>query len=209
MVTNKNFDLAFIKIIPIIGIAIIAISKYTNSLNIEGIFKIIMIVSAISAVLVVLEKFKESDSTSLLVGFFMMHVLWFAAYPLHFLMKEEREKKGQYSLIAAFFSFVLIIGAGEMHRFGFLNSFDEYRSEITNLILGVVLLIVSAGAPVLIANVLNSIKKSYSIIYTLISLVTLVGVNSIAVKSEIIAIGYITAFVFYILALRMSFYKPE
>lgn len=206
---ESSFNSTFLKIIPIVGISLIAILNYSNALNIESVLKILVIVSSISAILVVLENSKNSDTTSLLLNFSLMQVFWFAVYPFHFLLKEEREKKGQYALVAAFLSFVLIIGAGEMHRYGLLNSSDEYLSKLTNTALGFISIIAVSGAPILISNALNSVKKSLSVIFALASFITLAGVNMLSVKSEVVAAGYLVSFIFYILALRMSFYKQE
>ena len=204
---SNNTVLNLLKLAPLFGIVLLTVLFSINALSGTGIFLIVLLVSSFCAVLIVIQNYNEEDQTSLVIQFLIMLNVWFITYPIYFFQREEREKKGDFALVASFFTFVLIIGAGELYRFGYLKSVSENLSYAINIALFAVIYIILYSAPIILANIFNSTKKSLAIIFSL----TAVGLNLItyvlSFNSFFVVIVGITSLVLYIFSLRMAFFK--
>jgi hypothetical protein len=210
-ITNhpNSIALTLLKLSPIFGIALLSLIYALNALSGVGILLSVLLVSVICSILIIFENIAEEETTSLVIQFFVMLNAWFITYPVYFLQKEEREKQGHFSLIAAAMTFILIIGFGELYRLGLLKSTNENLAQLVNLLLVSLIAILIYSAPIVFANVFNSIKKSFAIILALIAF-ALVLVPTLVDASPYISLSLsFTSLIAYIFALRMAFKRAN
>ena len=210
-ITNQANSIAItlLKLAPIFGIALLSLIYALNALSGVGILLSVLLVSVICSILIIFDNIAEEDTTSLVIQFFIMLNVWFITYPVYFLQKEEREKQGYFSLIAAAMTFILIIGFGELYRFGSLKSANENLAQLVNLLLVSLIAILIYSAPIIFANAFNSIKKSFAIILALISFALVLVPTLVDASASISFLLSFTSLIIYIFALRMAFKRAN
>ena len=210
-INNKpnSIVLTLLKLTPLFGIGLMSLMHAMNALSGEGILLSILLVSIICSILIILDNTNEEDTTSLVIQFFVTLFVWFIAYPIYFLQKQDREKQGNFPLLAAAMTFVIIIGFGELYRFGYLKSSSESLSQLVNLVLLAFFNILCLSAPIIFANIFNSIKKSTAIILTLISFAIVFVPTLLGAALSTLLLASLISLIIYIFALRMAFHRAS
>lgn len=204
MQISQNLLLSF----PIVGLLLIYILQRFNSLTNETVLMVIFLVSIASANVASIESRKKSqeDNGEGFFNFIIMTFLWFAILPF-FILNQKIKNSGRYGILAALLSFALIVGSLELIRLGYANQVDVQYLELSKYILNFLCGVMIFSSPIIISNVLNSLKKDRVIVMVALSMV---GFACVSQFSENIAVNYIVTVVslgFIILSIKLSLQK--
>lgn len=199
--TFRNLLLSF----PIVGLLIIYILQRFNSLTNETVLMVILLVSLASANVASIESAKNSqeDNGESFFNFITMTFLWFAVYPF-FILHQKIKNSGRNGIFAAILSFALIVGSLEMIRLGYASQTDVQYLELSKYILNFFCVVMIFSSPIIISNVLNSLKKDRVIVMVAFSVLGFVFVNQF---SQNIAVNYIVTAVsvgLIVLSIKLS-----
>ena len=132
-----------------------------------------------------------------------MTFLWFAVYPF-FILHQKIKNSGRNGIFAAILSFALIVGSLEMIRLGYASQTDVQYLELSKYILNFFCVVMIFSSPIIISNVLNSLKKDRVIVMVAFSVLGFVFVNQF---SQNIAVNYIVTAVsvgLIVLSIKLS-----